>query len=219
MWILQANNMNLHGIQPEQLGVLNPLFIMFLIPVFDQYVYPFCQSKGWSTSHLRRISWGMFLAALSFFASGFLDNAINREYEKARNMYGVDDIESDVHKINIFWQIPQIFILSIAEILVSITGLEFAYNNSPPPMKALIMAAFQLTSAFGNMFGGILYSVLSSLERGVILHICGVLMLLNLLIFKRIECWWNKTQTRKHRAYDEPDEEDIVFEEESHIIS
>lgn len=192
VWILQANHMNLHGIQPEQLGVLNPLFIMILIPIFDQYVYPWCQRNGWSITHLRRISWGMGLAALSFFISGFLESAVETGYQEANDKSSEDDTK-DFLKVNVMWQIPQIFILSVAEILVSITGLEFAYANSPPSMKALIMATFQLTTAVGDLFGGALYSILRVLNRNIILHICGGLMIMNLIIFRQIERRWDRT--------------------------
>lgn len=209
--------MNLHGIQPEQLGVLNPLFIMMLIPLFDQHIYPFCQKNGWSSSHLRRISWGMVFAALSFFVSGILEHIINENYEES-NDDETKSIDHDQHKISIFWQIPQIFLLSISEILISVTGLEFAYAHSPRSMKALIMASFQMTTAVGDLFGGALYSILSSLERDMILNICGALMLMNLLLFKRIEDWWNKQHVDDNKEK-QSNEVESDFEDECHIIS
>ena len=33
------------------------------------------------------------------------------------------------NSVSILWQIPQIFIISVAEILVSITGMEFAFTQ------------------------------------------------------------------------------------------
>ena len=46
------------------------------------------------------------------------------------------------------------FILSGAEIMVSITGLEFAYTQAPPSMKSTIMSFFYLTITIGNLFTG-----------------------------------------------------------------
>lgn len=37
--------------------------------------------------------------------------------------------------LHVSWQIPQYFVLCVAEILVSITALEFAYSQAPPSMK------------------------------------------------------------------------------------
>ena len=36
-------------------------------------------------------------------------------------------------------KVPQYFILSCGEIMVSITGLEFAYSQAPVSMKSLVM--------------------------------------------------------------------------------
>ena len=40
-WVLQAKSMNLHGfVQPEQLGVLDPLLVLVLLPLMQNYIYP-----------------------------------------------------------------------------------------------------------------------------------------------------------------------------------
>jgi solute carrier family 15 oligopeptide transporter 1 len=41
--------------------------------------------------------------------------------------------------------------LTAAEILVSITGLVFAYDQAPKRYKTVIMSAWLLTSAFGDL--------------------------------------------------------------------
>mmetsp|Transcript_12692 Transcript_12692/g.19127 ORF Transcript_12692/g.19127 Transcript_12692/m.19127 type:complete len:584 (-) Transcript_12692:181-1932(-) len=192
VWTLQANNMNLHGIQPEQLGVLNPLLILVFIPLFDQHIYPWCQRRGWSIEPLRRMACGMLLIAISFFMSGLLEAAVEKGDSQANAVEAAGN-NGDGYRIDIWWQVPQIIVISTAEILVSVTGLEFVYANSPHSMKSVIMAMYSLTFCIGDLFGGLLYSCLANVSRDVLLHICGLLMLVNLVVFKRfVESWWNK---------------------------
>ncbi|KHJ90702.1 hypothetical protein OESDEN_09447, partial [Oesophagostomum dentatum] len=54
------------------------------------------------------------------------------------------------NSVSILWQIPQIVIITAAEILFSITGYEFAYSQSAPSMKALVQALWLLTTAVGD---------------------------------------------------------------------
>jgi len=54
--------------------------------------------------------------------------------------------------LNLAWQVPAYFILTTAEVLVSITALEFAYTQSPRSMKSIVMGAFLLTTTCGNFF-------------------------------------------------------------------
>jgi hypothetical protein len=53
--------------------------------------------------------------------------------------------------ISILWQIPQYFVISVAEVLFSITGYEFAYSQAPLSMKAVVFALYLLTDAVGNV--------------------------------------------------------------------
>ncbi|KAH7710688.1 CRE-PEPT-1 protein [Aphelenchoides avenae] len=54
------------------------------------------------------------------------------------------------HVISILWQVPQIVTLTAAEVLFSVTGYEFAYTQCAPSMKALVQAAWLLTTAAGD---------------------------------------------------------------------
>ena len=51
----------------------------------------------------------------------------------------------------IFLQIPQYVLITLGEILFSISGLEFAYQQAPTSMKSFLTACWLLTVAFGNL--------------------------------------------------------------------
>jgi len=36
---------------------------------------------------------------------------------------------TEPHTVSVFWQLPQYVIISIAEVLISVTALEFAYSQ------------------------------------------------------------------------------------------
>ena len=53
---------------------------------------------------------------------------------------------------SVYWQFLSYFTISVAEVMVSITCLEFAYTQAPQKMKSLIMGLFLLSNAVGNGF-------------------------------------------------------------------
>ncbi|GMR54462.1 hypothetical protein PMAYCL1PPCAC_24657, partial [Pristionchus mayeri] len=65
------------------------------------------------------------------------------------NSYHVYQVVQD-NKVNILWQVPQFVVITAAEILFSITGIEFAYSQTGPSMKSLVQALWLLTTAIGD---------------------------------------------------------------------
>ncbi|KAK2541354.1 Slc15a1 [Columba guinea] len=53
--------------------------------------------------------------------------------------------------VHMAWQIPQYFLLTCAEVVFSVTGLEFSYSQAPSNMKAVLQAGWLLTVAVGNI--------------------------------------------------------------------
>ena len=49
------------------------------------------------------------------------------------------------------WQVLQYLVITTAEVLVSITGLEFAYTQAPRRMKSTIMGFWLLCVTVGNL--------------------------------------------------------------------
>jgi len=179
VWTLQATKMRLHGLQPEQFTIINPVELMIFVPLFERIIYPMLDAAKVNISPLTRMSWGMLLSAISFAFSGFVESWIQHNNDNG------------LEKVSVFWQLPQITVLAVAEILVSVTGLEFAYACAPGRVKALIMSLFLLTTAVGNIFSGTLYStVFAQMDRAVVMHICATLMMINLIMFHFLSKWW-----------------------------
>jgi len=117
---------------PAQIQIVNGLLILVMIPIFTYGIYPlvgrFCK-----VTPLRKMSAGFFVAASSFLIVGWIE---------ARIQHGL--------RVSVWWQILAYVVLSAAEVLVSITGLEFSYKQAPLRMKSLIMALFLLAVSLGN---------------------------------------------------------------------
>ena len=50
------------------------------------------------------------------------------------------------------WQLLAYVVITAAEILVSITCLEFSYTQAPPQMKSFVMSLYLLSVSLGNLF-------------------------------------------------------------------
>jgi POT family proton-dependent oligopeptide transporter len=137
-WVLQAGRMDLHfmGIDwlQEQIQVINALLILVLIPIFSFGVYPLIERMGIRVTALRKFGWGLIMTVITFVLVAWIQQQIDN---------GI--------KLNIGWQLLAYLLLTVAEILVSITGLEYAFSQSPKTMKSTVMSIFFLTVFLGNI--------------------------------------------------------------------
>ncbi|VIO96173.1 Uncharacterized protein BM_BM4491 [Brugia malayi] len=53
--------------------------------------------------------------------------------------------------VNILWQLPQFFVITVGEVLFSVTGLEFSYSQAAPNMKSVLQAIWLMTVFLGNV--------------------------------------------------------------------
>lgn len=137
-WVVQARSMdpNIGGFvfQPSQMQFVNPMLVMLLIPFLTGVVYPAFQRSGWELTPLRRMPLGLAIGAISFIIAGFFQVAMEGGTT-----------------LNIAWQIVPYIVLTVAEILVSTTGLEFAYTQAPREMKGTIQSVYLLTNTLANV--------------------------------------------------------------------
>jgi POT family proton-dependent oligopeptide transporter len=135
-WVLQAEDMNLRwlGIDwlPSQIQVLNPILVMVMIPLFQFLVYPLV-GRLVRLTPLRKIGIGLFTMAAGFGLSALVQGWIDGGARPS-----------------VAWQFVAYVIVTAAEIMVSITGLEFSYSQAPKTMKSVIMAVWMLSISLGN---------------------------------------------------------------------
>ncbi|MGB8330329.1 MAG: POT family MFS transporter [Polyangiales bacterium] len=136
-WVLQARRMDRHFIvdwDPSQAQWLNPALVLLFIPLFNRVIYPGV-GRFWRLTPLRRIGIGLFLTVPAFLLPAWLETRLDAG-----------------ENVNIIWQLGGYVILTSAEVLVSITALEFSYSQAPKKMKSLVMGAFFMSVSLGNLF-------------------------------------------------------------------
>ena len=135
-WVLQADGMSKPSwFQSSQMQALNPALVMLLIPFNNLVLYPALRRRGYEPTALRRMTAGIALAGVSWIVVGAMQVVLNGG-----------------NAFSIAWQILPYAFLTLGEVLVSATGLEFAYSQSPLAMKGVIMAFWQLSVTIGNLW-------------------------------------------------------------------
>lgn len=135
-WVHQAAKMDRvvlgYELEPGQLLAVNPFLVLLFIPLFNYVLYPFAE-KFVKVTPLRKIGSGLFLAATSFVVCAYAESLIEAGQTPS-----------------IWWQVLAYVLLTAAEILVSITALEFAYTQAPNRLKSVVMCLYLVSVAIGN---------------------------------------------------------------------
>ncbi|MFO0725421.1 MAG: POT family MFS transporter [Myxococcota bacterium] len=137
-WVVQAKSMdpNVFGFvfEPSQMQLVNPALVMLLIPLTTGVIYPLSKRLGYELLPLRRMTLGLIVGGLSYVVAGLIEIPVEAG-----------------QKLSILWQLGPYVLLTISEILVSTTGLEFAYSQAPIEMKGTLMSLWNLTVTAGNL--------------------------------------------------------------------
>jgi len=140
-WVLQAEDLDRNWLGmnwlSSQIQAVNPIMILIYIPIFQFIVYPLI-NKVWTLTPIRKISLGLFVMVVGFAMVGIVQSWIDQG-----------------ERPSIGWQVLAYAILTASEVMVSITGLEFAYTQAPKKMKSVIMALFLMSVSLGNLFTAI----------------------------------------------------------------
>ncbi|HYG06037.1 MAG TPA: oligopeptide:H+ symporter [Stenotrophomonas sp.] len=135
-WVLQGREMVMPAwFTASQMQALNPLLVMLLIPFNNLVLYPLLRRLGHEPTALRRMTAGIAFSGLAWVVVG----AIQVQMDGGDAMH-------------IAWQILPYALLTFGEVLVSATGIEFAYSQAPASMKGVVMSFWYLTTTVGNLW-------------------------------------------------------------------
>jgi POT family proton-dependent oligopeptide transporter len=135
-WVIQAGAMvKPDWFQPSQMQALNPMLVMLLIPFNNLVLYPTLRKLGVEVTALRRMTVGIVFSGLAWIVVGAMQLAMDAGTP-----------------LTIVWQVLPYALLTFGEVLVSATGLEFAYSQAPPKMKGALMSFWNLSVTIGNLW-------------------------------------------------------------------
>jgi len=137
-WVLQAKNMDLRFLGRDwlvsQIQTANPVFTLMFIPLFSYLIYP-AVDKIFPLTPLRKIGLGFFLTVPAFLIPTWVESQI---------AHGL--------RPNIGWHFLAYALITAAEVMISVTSLEFAYTQAPNRMKSFIMSFYLGAIGLGNGF-------------------------------------------------------------------
>ena len=144
-WVLQGQTMHIPHeawwwpswlvVTAGQMQALNPIMVMLLIPFNNLVLYPLLRRMGFEPTALRRMGFGIAFSGVAWVVAGVIQLWID----------GGD-------AVSLAWQILPYLLLTFGEVLVSATGLEFAYSQAPRSMKGTIMSFWLLSVSYGNLW-------------------------------------------------------------------
>lgn len=116
--------------------MLNSVLVLAFIPLFKFTVYPVLSKIG-IRRPLQKMAIGGMSVAIAFLLSAWVEFKIESSPEKS---------------VNILWLVPQLVALSVGEVMFSVPGYEFSYQQAPERLQTIVQGIWISTISFGNVF-------------------------------------------------------------------
>lgn len=133
--ISQAAEMETNGTPNDLVPAMNQAGCIVFAPLIQEILYPFLHRRRIYLRPVTRITIGF-----CFIASSMLYATIIQHF-----IYASTDA-----KVNVWIQAPLYILMAIGEVFAMVTALEYAYDNSPQRMKAVVQAASLLIAGLGS---------------------------------------------------------------------
>lgn len=195
-WLNQYHAMNSNWgsmrIDAETSTILNPILIVLLVPIFSKFVYPTIESRFGRFRLLDRMLVGMFLSVIAFIVVGIIQIEVDKTKDAGFLIYNEKGMRWDCPEDPVLaqrcvhgaWQILPYFIITCGEVLFSISGLNFTYEEVGSRMKASAASLWLLMVAIGNLLMVPLASLYEIVGDMTFFFICAaVIFVANLTYF------------------------------------
>lgn len=151
-FISQAGTMETHGIPNDILTNIDPLTIIILVPILDRVIYPGLRRMGIAFRPLTRITCGFIICSLAMASAAVVQHIIYQSPPCFSFPLAPSCLDGKVpNRVHVAMQVPAYLLIALSEVLLSVTGLEYAFTQAPPTMRSFVMAMFHFTNAGGTI--------------------------------------------------------------------
>ncbi|CAB3225167.1 unnamed protein product [Arctia plantaginis] len=90
------------------------------------------------------------------------------------------------NELHLAWIVPQYLLVSVAEIMFAVSGLEFSFTQAPKSMKTITIAAWYVSVAFGNLIVILVAQTKIFESRAKEFFVYAAMLMIAMLVFLRI---------------------------------
>ncbi len=179
-WILFAKNyLNLDTIfgkiDPDAVQGLNPILIVVMSPLFAMYWARKDRKLGYKYPSTKKMQIGYWLVVLCMGVMA-VAGYISTGYDTAGKLVSIN-------KITVLWEVGAYLLITMAELCLSIVGLEFAYTQAPQHMKSFLTGCFLFTVFLGNSLAAWLSRIYTEMHPGNYFLLMTVMMTVVAIVF------------------------------------
>jgi POT family proton-dependent oligopeptide transporter len=140
-------------IDPDQIQAFNPVFILVLLPMVTLF-WKFLDRRGITVRATDKMIVGFILTAVTMGIMAFAAWLTGPAELKTIVKDGKEHTQWMVaaqNQVSVWWQVFAYLVITVAEILISVTGLELAYTAAPKSMTSFVTACWLLTVFLANL--------------------------------------------------------------------
>jgi POT family proton-dependent oligopeptide transporter len=153
------------SITPDQIQGTNPVFILVLTPIFNRLWSWLEARRGTAVPDTRKMRYGFWIVV--FAMAGM----------------AVAGMGAASGKVSAWWLLLATFVITLAELCISVVGLELAFRRAAPGTRSAITGAFLATTFVGDLFGGMFAQLYGRVSPGVYFLLQAVIAAAAALVF------------------------------------
>lgn len=150
---------------PDQIQGVNPLLILVLTPVFNA-MWPLLGPAFAPATRKMLVGFGIVVVATGILA--------------------VAGTLAGEGRVSVWWMLLATLVITMAELCISVVGLEFAFRQAGPGAKSAVTAAFLLTVFVGDSFGGIFARLYDQVPPGTYFALQTGIIATAAVVFARV---------------------------------
>ncbi|XP_011172407.2 solute carrier family 15 member 1 isoform X2 [Solenopsis invicta] len=139
------------------------------------------------------------------FKSGGVYSVVGSHIMHDNKIVGKTITVTPPNSLHMAWMLPQYIIITMAEVMFSVTGLQFAFTQAPLSMKSILTAGWLLSTAVGNIIVVIITGVRPFERQVFVIFLYAGVMAVVMVIFTVLTMFYKYVEII--------DEEDIIDED------